>query len=93
MLPSRLAHHALPPTCCSVVRADTAQILHYRFYIGVSERDNFHVHHRLGKATLRQHVADIVHVSETADVVVSIHTMKGSAQLFKRIRTEGAEHD
>ena len=71
-----LSHQSRSAPCGGIMRTDVLQVVQYPAHIIISQRDVFHVHHRLGKTAVREHVADIVHVGEVIQMIVTIHTIE-----------------
>ena len=73
------------------MRADRLEIPHQADRIAVGQGQRFHIHDRIGKAGMDEHVAEIVHVDEPADVGRRIGGNKRRTQLLERVRAESGE--
>ena len=71
---------------------ESLDILHEPAHIGIGHGDQFGIHDRLGKTALHEHVTDIMHVMKGRDMGPVVDFRPCLAQLHKRIRTEGREH-
>src|SRR5665811_1899268 len=74
--PGIFSHQPAAPSCGGIVRTYRFEVLQYAAHIVVCKRDVFHIHHRIGKSALYQHVADVVHIRETVEMVVLVHTIE-----------------
>ena len=90
-LPACTSGQAPRTTQRGVARADRLEVTHQRRRIGVGQGKLLHVHHGLGKAGIHQHVAEIVHIDEAADVSRPIHARERGAQLPQRVGSESRE--
>ena len=86
-------HQRARPRPRRIGRADRLQIAHHRRRLGIGQRDEFHMHHRIRETGVHEHIADIVHVGEAADMGVAVDSGKGGAQLLERVGTERRERD
>ncbi|MPN26640.1 hypothetical protein SDC9_174065 [bioreactor metagenome] len=71
-------------------RTGSPQFGEHRIKIIVGQRDDLHIHHRIGKTAADQHIAEIVHVGKTLGVGITVTECR--TQLLERIRTQRREH-
>ena len=78
--------------CGSALPAERSQLIQQRVGIGPGQRQLLLVHHRIGKASLHQHVAQVVHVDERRMRRRPAQASVELAQPLQRARAERRKH-
>ena len=69
-----------------VLIRERTQITKQGIQIVISQGNDFHIHHRIGKATFDQHIAKIVHVGKALRMRIAVS--EDCAQFLERIRPQ-----
>ena len=88
--PAACAGERAAPFCMRVALAGRTQVREQAVQARVGERDQLHVHDRVGEARRDERVAEVVHVEEGMNVRQRVDESR--AQLLQRVGPVGREH-
>ena len=74
------------------IAAQTTQLLQRPRGGGKGQHNALHVHHRLGKARLHQHVAPVVHIGKSVAARPQAQVVVQGLQLAQRVGSQAREH-